>query len=660
MIFEYVRFFNFGAYKGSHRVDLDVSPERPIVLIGALNGTGKTTFLDAMQLALYGKGAHCSGRERMGYLEYLESMINRDAPANDGAEIEFAFRARARGQDMHVRVVRAWKKRGEHVKEVLHVFRNGEIDIVASDRWLEFVEEFMPSQIAELFFFDGEKIEALADPQRSAVLLRVGVYSLLGIDLVESLQRSLQQIERKRKTDTASESEKAGLQNIEVELTDVRQQLEQGLMTRATAQNELDRLERQQALFGAEFNRIGGSLLVNRERLLIDEIHLRTQKKGLEDELRTIASSAIPLLIPIQVVGTAIEKAKAARKAGNAGLLRAESEIRDAAIEEFVKSLGLHEDTVVKLRNHLVDDRCQRYPTSEKLTYVPQEILDNFNIESTKAISRLARQLLESLAKVDEDLQAIGRNLAAVPAVEDVANVQKNMDEGEKNLTRCRATIKILDDEISTLRYKLDRLKGQADREAERLGERLTRDEVAQRVIKQSSRAREVLADFRDRLLSENLSRLERLISECFNRLIRKKTLVSKVAIDHRSFEISISNAANQQISASRLSAGERQLLAVATLWALAHASGRLLPAVIDTPLSRLDSKHRGALVENYFPVASHQVILLSTDEEVVGRYQEQLAPFIGRQYLISYDESKNTSFFKPGYFPSVTVGLNA
>lgn len=660
MIFEYVKLCNFGAYKGEHRIELGVAPERPIVLIGALNGSGKTTFLDAMQLALYGKGAHCSGRERVSYPEYLESMINRDASPEEGAEIEFAFRARASGQDMHIRVVRAWKKQGGNVKEVLEVFRNGELDSVASERWIEFVEDLMPAQIAELFFFDGEKIEALADPQRSAALLRVGIHSLLGIDLVESLQRSLQQIERKRKTDTASERDKIGLQTIEAKLNEAHQFLEQSLMRRASAQNDLDSLGKEQAILSTEFNRIGGDLLVNRERLLIDELHLLAKKKTLEDELRMLAASALPLMIPGRVLEIAIQKAKIARKAGNAGVLRSEAELRDATIENFVKTLGIGNESLFKLTRHLKEDRAQRYPAIAEVNLISEEILDQFSTEATETMSRLAKHALASLADVGEELHAIERNLAAVPAQGDVAKVQKEMAKGVANLARNEAIIKLLDDEILTLRYKLDRLKGQADREAERLGERLTRDQVAQRVINHSSRAREVLASFSDRLLSNNLSRLETSILTCFRRLIRKTTLVDCISIHPESFRISVTNAAGQQIAASRLSAGERQLLAVATLWALADASGRALPAVIDTPLSRLDSKHRGALVENYFPIASHQVILLSTDEEVVGRYQEQLAPFIGRHYLIEHDESKSTSYFTTGYFPNSAVELKA
>ena len=58
-------------------------------------------------------------------------------------------------------------------------------------------------------------------------------------------------------------------------------------------------------------------------------------------------------------------------------------------------------------------------------------------------------------------------------------------------------------------------------------------------------------------------------------------------------------------------------MLAIALLWGLAQASGQPLPVVIDTPLGRLDSSHRAHLIERYFPNASHQVLLLSTDTEI-------------------------------------------
>ena len=181
----------------------------------------------------------------------------------------------------------------------------------------------------------------------------------------------------------------------------------------------------------------------------------------------------------------------------------------------------------------------------------------------------------------------------------------------------------------------------------------MTKDEVARRVAAKSARARATLAEFKERLLRENLGRLEVTILKSFQELIRKRQLVSGIQIDPNTYQISVLHVGGQVVPAHNLSAGERQLLSVATLWALGKASERHLPVVIDTPLSRLDSKHRGTLVGGYFPKASHQVILLSTDEEFVGDYYQRLKPFIGREYLIDHDEDGKSSRFVESYFDS-------
>ena len=93
--------------------------------------------------------------------------------------------------------------------------------------------------------------------------------------------------------------------------------------------------------------------------------------------------------------------------------------------------------------------------------------------------------------------------------------------------------------------------------------------------------------------------------------------LVHRIAIDTHSFSLSLYDLQGKLVPKHRLSAGEKQLLGIAFLWGLARISGHRLPIAIDTPLGRLDSSHRNNLVERYFPSASHQVILLSTDTEI-------------------------------------------
>lgn len=126
---------NFGVYRGRQALNLvPPSRQRPIILIGGLNGVGKTTLLDAVQLALFGKLAPCSNRGSRPYDQYLQMAIHRDTPQADGAGIELAFRHRLEGIERHVRIRRHWRSAGRTVRERLDVEQDGVPDPVLSER----------------------------------------------------------------------------------------------------------------------------------------------------------------------------------------------------------------------------------------------------------------------------------------------------------------------------------------------------------------------------------------------------------------------------------------------------------------------------------------------------------------------------------------------
>ena len=120
--------------------------------------------------------------------------------------------------------------------------------------------------------------------------------------------------------------------------------------------------------------------------------------------------------------------------------------------------------------------------------------------------------------------------------------------------------------------------------------------------------------------------------------------------IDPSTFAITLFNEAGHALSKERLSEGEKQIFAISVLWGLARASAHPLPAIIDTPMARLDAAHRRNLVERYFPDASHQVLILSTDTEV-DRQHYQPEPHIARAYHLRYDEQSRATRAEEGYF---------
>jgi DNA sulfur modification protein DndD len=159
------------------------------------------------------------------------------------------------------------------------------------------------------------------------------------------------------------------------------------------------------------------------------------------------------------------------------------------------------------------------------------------------------------------------------------------------------------------------------------------------------------LLKFKEALIGSHIESLGNSITACFQSLHRKKDLNLRFNIQSSDFSLHIITSDGQEMPSSKLSAGERQLLAVAILWALAKSSGKTLPTVIDTPLGRLDGPHREKLIKNYFPMASSQVLIFSTDEEVNEKYYKALKPHISAEYKINYDEKSQSSSFEEGYF---------
>src|SRR5581483_10777441 len=160
---------------------------RPIVLFGGINGGGKTTLFDAIQLALYGLRARCSKRAHLAYDDFLLQSIHHGVPPDEGAGVWLSFRYATDGQPHTFEVRRDWRVEEGKVRESLVVLRDGIANATLARHWPQTVEELIPIEISQLFFFDGEKIRALAEDDTSSEALGAAIKALLGLDIVERL-----------------------------------------------------------------------------------------------------------------------------------------------------------------------------------------------------------------------------------------------------------------------------------------------------------------------------------------------------------------------------------------------------------------------------------------------------------------------------------------
>jgi DNA sulfur modification protein DndD len=289
---------NFGVYRGRHTFTLTPeSKEKPIVLIGAQNGAGKTTFLEGLQLGLFGRLALANLRGSFGYDDYLRHSINRSAPASEGAEVQVSFRRAFSGREQVYTIRRIWSVQKGRVREIFEAVVDGKLDRVLTAQWGEFVEEMMPPRIAPLFFFDGEKIEDFADLERSSKIVSTAVGSLLGLDIVERLQLDLTVLERRKASASGAPHTRADLATAQADIDAAAVALKSEQEKAGTARTGRDRAlalaERARAALKAE----GGDLFTAREALTSELARLDEDFDQAQKHLRGWAAENAPLLL---------------------------------------------------------------------------------------------------------------------------------------------------------------------------------------------------------------------------------------------------------------------------------------------------------------------------------------------------------------------------
>jgi DNA sulfur modification protein DndD len=260
---------------------------------------------------------------------------------------------------------------------------------------------------------------------------------------------------------------------------------------------------------------------------------------------------------------------------------------------------------------------------------------------------KAALSVIQEIRAATEVVLRCDENLARVPELEQLSDAFAKQGAAQTLCEEAESEFSQLKAQESELQHELDALKTRKLLQLEKISDASD----AGRAAEYCSRSLATLAKFRSDLVRVRREQLEQLILDSFRLLSRKTDLVSAIRLEPSTMAVSLKTYDGGDVLTQQLSAGERQLLAVAMLWGLARATGRPVPVVIDTPLGRLDGEHRRTIVERYFPDAGHQVILLSTDTEVDARFSELLGDAVAHRYLIGYDPQERSSSFIPGYF---------
>lgn len=661
MYFTKVELQNFGIYKGTHEMCLtDKVGNRNITLVGGLNGRGKTTFHDAILIALYGKQALKYIQEKArSYDKLLLDHINKHAKNKE----TYVAVSLCLDDGTNIRVKRVWSAKSKKIEQETIVEKNGVVDKYLGESWSYYIEEILPFGIARFFFFNNEKITQLAD-DTSFEQIKSSIKSAIGVSAIEKAIEHADEVIRRKKSALAAfekSEENVGYQEVERQIEDIDARLAE-----ATKQaNELERkCEQLAATLEAkekEFWSSGGDLSRNRDAIKSEMQKISSEVARVQEEIMQMAVDAsTPLFMCRNLVSQSYDEELSLQRSeaklySDRVIVNLHQQIMDRLADCGLSTADLNavkliiNDVLVgHLPENTSDEPIKNMSATSMMLY--QRLIAEVFQKITQRIETLVNHVdahESELMSLDAHLGAADEKTLAMQLFDALKSIEAEKAIADADYQRHL-------DQIESLKRQREILVGKRIQLIKAIAEKEHANDDNARIVKYAAMSIEVLSEFKVRLQREKVAKLSSTATNCFRELVQKESLVSEIRIDSTTLDVTIIDIDGKELLKSQLSAGEQQMFAVAIVWALALTSGYKAPVIIDTPMARLDSSHRANFVTKYLPAASSQVMVLSTDEEIYGRYLDLVRDNVVDYYTLLYREEEQCTSIVHGYFGEV------
>lgn len=641
MIIKKLIMHNFGVYSSTNV--LEFSSNKPVVLIGGMNGRGKTTILEAVLLSLYGSNSFAYTESKFNtYGQYLKSYVNKaNGTLETYLEIEFSMD----DSDKEVyNVRREWDGKGIRVHEKISVKKNGEESAFLTENWPMFVENILPSALSSFFFFDGEKIAELAVEETSEQM-KESIKAMLGITVLDVLQSDVNKIIGRLCKANEENQDLKMLEELRAKKENAEQILSDADADIENQKLELEQLQQELEQLNSEYAVKGGGILEQKNRLISQRAEYIASVSGCQEQLLDLVAAELPLALVSDLLIDIEREGKIAH----------EKKINTIAFERIKEAYGkfsFQSEEISKFISFMqaeteLDNVEETYSLSDMNLY-QVETLNTYGIsQSVEKASSLIEKRDTNQRKIDE----IDNSLSVDIDDKALEKLFTSIKEKEREIIEKQIVIENLQRDRTSLHGNFLSAESEFSKFAEKTLATLETVDTDKRTIKYANMAIEIIKLYRIRLQERKTDVLAQTMTECYKRLANKKNLVNQIKMDADTLDLHYIDGNGEEIAKKRLSAGEKQLMVISLLWALAICSKKKLPVIIDTPLSRLDSAHREALIKTYFPNASEQTIILSTDSEIDERYYSMMKDSVGDEYTLNYCDKTRTTTIKPGYF---------
>jgi DNA sulfur modification protein DndD len=429
---------NFGPYRGFIEIDFKSDGNngngKSVFLFGGKNGAGKTNLFDAVNLCLYGSISIGRGATRKEYEDYLLEKIHRngvDEKPLDEASVSLEFTHAHLGILDTYFINRHWKRNGHCLQEGIEVKKNGEpYKNLSQDQWDTFIKELIPPIIAQIFFFDGEKIRRLSGDRTSDnIYLADSIKSLLGIDLTERLRDDLVIYQKKF---TAKMPDEMSYVNERLKLQEQKRSLEEKMLVlrqdRAGIESRVGGLTAQIKKLEDKLASVGGEFYSKRENRKAEEFRLKAEVEDLQNRIAELCQH----LYPFSLCKKLCDNLKV-RINKEQNYLKAKSNGEYA--QEFIGIL------ISRLKNSLIDKQPQYYDNFEEFCQLFKRKGNELFNEGTAASSKISVIHELSINETEKILMWINEAMEEIPIKmkslgEELRQRNDRLFEIEKDLAR--------------------------------------------------------------------------------------------------------------------------------------------------------------------------------------------------------------------------------
>jgi len=625
-----------------------------------MNGAGKTTLFESVMLCLYGI-ASLNGRvSRKSYEAHLAKKVHRKGGmANrEGASVSVTFQISHAGKVHEYVALRSWGTGGEFESFSVRSVDEGKLhkgDMDASS-WQAFIDGLIPKGIARLFFFDGERIIRMVDEGESSVI-KSSFDTLLGLDVVLQLRRDLEvNMMRNMRGNTSHIRDE--FERLTADKQDTDDRVARLMERRASKQATLDSALAKAEEVEASISSLGGGFAARRAEIKARREAASASCDAISSRIREMCAGSLPFaLIPketMEVREQIYKDRQTVMRSMTADAVHDAAERARARL--FADSIWNSLENGSKLRSELVPKLIAAIepPGTDAgascVFSLSRDQEDHILLtikNATGDATRGLKEASEELVVLEEEINKMDLSLASAPDDDEIGPLISQLGTTQSAIGMLEAEINHIDEEISSLTA----LSNHTQVKIRDVVSRLYKDKKAGVRVELTKNVQLALNDYAKKLADKKLTILESNLLDAVTALMHKKGLVDRIKIDRKTYAITLYRGNDIPVPKESLSKGEQQMLITAVLWALARTSGRPLPFMIDTPLARLDAEHRNNLIKRFFPLASHQVIIFSTDSEIGSDEFVQLKEYLSRSYAIEHNVEGDSTLTREGYF---------